>query len=104
MKGYSEAELAAQKRNRTSAAVCYRVRRMDAIEAYGGVCGHCGRVDYTAFMVVPRGRTRWRERFPDPPPQGARNKMAWLARHNYPEGFTLACSRRCRAALTAPVR
>lgn len=104
MAGYSEAEQAAQKRNRISAAARYRLRRMDAIEAYGGQCHHCGKVDFPAFMVVPLGGVHWRLRFPDPPPQGARNKMAWLARHGFPEGFVLACSPRCRAALQVPVR
>lgn len=104
MKGYSEAELARQKTNRKSAAVRYRVRRMDAIEAYGGVCAHCGKVDYATFMIISAVGQRWRERFPDPPPGGARNKMSWLARHGYPEGFTLACSKKCRSAIQTRTR
>lgn len=104
MKGYSEAELARQRSNRRSAAVCYRLRRMNAIEAYGGVCAHCGKVDYSKFMIIPTGGQRWREHYPDPPRPGARNKMAWLARHEYPEGFTLACSQKCRSALQARTR
>lgn len=98
----------AQQRHRAacrqSATLRARVRRMDAIEAYGGQCHFCGSRDQTGMMIVPDGGTRWRERFPDPPPMGSRNKLAWLAKHRYPAGFLLACSPRCRAQLARLTR
>jgi hypothetical protein len=98
-KTFEESEQAQRERTRKGATTLYRVRRMDAIEAYGGRCVWCGTIDYPNFMVVPAGGFVWREGVPDPPPQGARNKYAWLARHSYPEGFTLVCSSVCRARL-----
>jgi hypothetical protein len=77
---------------------------MDAIEAYGGQCHFCGSRDQSRMMIVPDGGAKWRERFPDPPPQGSRNKLAWLARHRYPSGFLLACSARCRAEIASWTR
>lgn len=84
---------------RQGATVRARVRRMDAIEAYGGQCRVCGVRDPAKLMIVPIGSPRWRERYPDPPPQGARNKLAWLAKHRYPEGFVLVCGTDCRRVL-----
>lgn len=85
----------AQERHRAacrrSATVRARVRRMDAIEAYGGQCWVCREHDPSKLMIVPVQGHRWRDRYPDPPPQGARNKLAWLAKHGYPEGFVLVC-------------
>lgn len=52
-------------------------------------------------MIVPIGGPFWRSQFPDSPPNGGRNKLAWLAKHGYPEGFTLVCSRGCLQRLRA---
>lgn len=97
--GFEESEKRHRQSNRTSAAVRHKLRRMEAIEAYGGVCSVCGAVDWSAFMVVPKDSTRWRDLVPDPPAQGARNKYAWLQRKGYPSTFALVCGAGCRGQL-----
>lgn len=95
----------AQERHRDAcrrgATVRARVRRMDAIEAYGGRCYVCGKTNWAGFLIVPVAGPNWRSAVPDPPAQGARNKLAWLAKHGYPESFTLVCGPGCRSALYA---
>jgi hypothetical protein len=99
MSKFEQAQEQHRETCRRGATVRARVRRMDAIEAYGSQCVVCGIRDPEQLLIVPTGGFRWRSRFPDPPPQGARNKLAWLAKHNYPSGFTLVCSPACRAHL-----
>lgn len=94
---FEAAAQAHQKRCRTGATLRHRVRRMDAIEAYGSQCVNCGSREQSSMMIVPLGGPRWRARYPDPPPAGGRNKLAWLAARGYPEGFALVCGPTCRA-------
>lgn len=92
---FEAATAAHQQRCRQGATLRHRVRRMDAIEAYGKRCRVCFETDQSRLMIVPLEGSRWRARYPDPPPAGGRNKLAWLAKHGYPEGFGLVCSQVC---------
>lgn len=98
---FEQAEQRHREVCRRGATVRARVRRMDAIEAYGAKCWVCGELNPAVLQIVPTAGPRWRERVPDPPAQGARNKLAWLAKHRYPEGFGLVCGPGCRSALYA---
>lgn len=99
MSKFEQAQEQHRETCRRGATVRARVRRMDAIEAYGSKCVICGERNPARLWIVPVKGTRWREHYPDYPPQGARNKLAWLAKHRYPEGFTLVCGQDCRRLL-----
>jgi hypothetical protein len=101
MSKFEQAQEQHRETCRRGATVRARVRRIDAIEAYGSRCRVCGEGNWAGFQIVPLAGPRWRELVPDPPAQGARNKLAWLAKHGYPDTFTLVCGPSCRSALYA---
>lgn len=95
--GFEEYQRRHRAAQRKSARTTYLVIRMEAAEAYGNACIECGQTCYNGFEIIPRGGRFWRDLVPDPPPQGARNKYAWLKRHGYPDTFVLVCGPACRA-------
>lgn len=64
--------------------------REQAIERYGGACVGCGGTE--SLWVVPQPRTQV-PRYPGGKKMGSKDKLRWLARAGFPDGWELRCSR-----------
>lgn len=64
--------------------------REQVIEHYGEICVVCG--DTESLWVVPQPRTQ-APRYPGGKKMGSKDKLRWLVRAGFPDGWELRCPR-----------
>lgn len=88
---YEEAKNRQRKAAQAAMQRLYRVRREEAIDAYGKVCVVCGNTDRTVLSIVPKKGWHWSRGNTEKPIRGGHEKLRWLAQNNYPDTHTLVC-------------
>lgn len=73
--------------------------RQSAIDRYGQVCRVCGEPDRQRLQIVPAKGYRWTHELAGKKLRGSYQKLLWLKKHGFPDGFALVCGTECRRKL-----
>lgn len=100
---YEEGRARDRKSAQKGMQLLYRVRRDQALEAYGRKCVVCENDHQAELSIVPKKGWTWSHLAGlKKPIRGGHEKMRWLEQQNYPDSHTLVCGpthSACRKAL-----